>query len=248
MTSLKGLNGTSVSRENSQLSLKQQKPTVALISPIKNEKDPQLSESSHSASTGHHSNSSESSVIYKPSSESGSDHPNIIPNRKEPVNYITAVTDQSPPPPAPQTPKDSSNEADNLHNNDKEANNISYNNIVNREKIDISKDREKDILNHIKEVYLEDKDENLSIEPMRPLLRGYCSTLTLPARQRQYQRVQPDGGSDYCEIALANGYLSDGEILRNTVVMDIGDGYMSEGGSILYARRLQTMPSHLPNG
>ncbi|CAG9856593.1 unnamed protein product [Phyllotreta striolata] len=247
VSSLKELNhSTSVSRESSQISLKQQKPTVALVSPIKNEKDNQLSESSHSASTGHHSNSSESSVIYKPSSESGSDHPNVIPNRKEPVNYITAVTDQSPPPPAPQTPKDSSNEADRLPNNEKEANSISYNNIVNKQKLDMSKEREKDILNHIKEAYLEDKDENLSIEPMRPLLRDYCSTL--PQRQRQYNRVQPDGGSDYCEIALANGYLSDGEILRNTVAMDIGDGYMSEGGAVLYARRLQSIPAHLTNG
>ncbi|XP_050507171.1 protein sickie isoform X2 [Diabrotica virgifera virgifera] len=249
VTSFKIPNSTSISRESSQVSLKQQKAAVALISPIKNEKDTtQLSESSHSASTGHHSNSSESSVIYKPSSESGSECHNIIPNRKEPVNYITAVTDQSPPPPAPQTPKEPPCDENKDQHSDKEINNISYNNLVNREKLDISKETEKDILNHIKDVYLEEKDENLSIEPMRPLLRGYCSTLTLPPRQRQYQRVQPDGGSDYCEISLANGYLSDGEVLRNTVVMDIGDGYLSEGGSILYTRRLQTMPAHLPNG
>ncbi|XP_057665931.1 protein sickie [Diorhabda carinulata] len=249
VSSFKGPNGISVSRESSQVSLKQQKPTVALISPIKTDKDStQLSESSHSASTGHHSNSSESSVIYKPSSESGSECHNIIPNRKEPINYITAVTDQSPPPPAPQTPKDSSNEEVKQQKIDKETNHISYNNILNREKLDLPKETQKDIINHIKDVYLEEKDDNLSIEPMRPLLRGYCSTLTLPPRQRQYQRVQPDGGSDYCEISLANGYLSDGEILRNTVAMDIADGYMSEGGSILYTRRLQTMPAHLPNG
>lgn len=46
--------------------------------------------------------------------------------------------------------------------------------------------------------------ENLNIEPMRPLLRGYCSTLTLPGRQRgPYNRVPAEG--DYCEISLANG-------------------------------------------
>ncbi|XP_074029206.1 sickie isoform X2 [Leptinotarsa decemlineata] len=246
-------NSTGVSRESSQVSLKQHKPAIALVSPIKNEKEStQLSESSHSASTGHHSNSSESSVIYKPSSESGSEHHNVIPNRKDPVTYITAVTDQSPPPPAPQTPKETIKHIDKTQNNcsaDKETKNISYNNIVN-EKLDLSKEIDKVAENHIRDINLEEKEENniLSIEPMRPLLRGYCSTFTLPSRPRQYQRVQPDGGSDYCEISLANGYMSDGEMLRNTQAIDIGDGYMSEGGSVLYARRLQTMPAHMSNG
>lgn len=59
---------------------------MAVVSPIQNEHvnnsnieapSSQLSESSHSASTGQHSNSSESSVIYRPSSESGSEQPKI---------------------------------------------------------------------------------------------------------------------------------------------------------------------------
>lgn len=257
LNSLKTPNSTGVSRESSQVSLKQHKPAIALVSPIKNEKETnQLSESSHSASTGHHSNSSESSVIYKPSSESGSEHHNVIPNRKEPLTYITDVTEQSPPPPAPQTPKEHAKHLDKPHNASAEieTKNISYHDISTREKLDLPKEAEsmhhKKILNHINENPADEKDDNttLCIEPMRPLLRGYCSTLTLPSRQRHYQRVQPDGGSDYCEITLANGYLSDGEILRHTGGMDIGDGYMSEGGSVLYTRRLQTMPAHIPNG
>lgn len=71
-----------ISRDGSQASIAQQ-AKVALVSPMKSDNQ-QLSESS--ASTGQHSNSSESSVIYKPSSESGSDNNNVIPNRKEQVS------------------------------------------------------------------------------------------------------------------------------------------------------------------
>lgn len=199
-----------MSRENSQSSITVSKPAVALVSPMKHE----LSESSHSASTGQHSNSSESSVIYKPSSESSSEH-NIIPNRKEPINYISEI-----PEPNPENKVLINSEiCDNL-------------NILEEQKVQINQN--------------EDESTTLSIEPMRPLLRGYCSTLTLPSRSRV--RVQPDGASDYCEIAMANGYLSDGEMLQNVPRDIMSDGYMSEGGSVLYARRLQTLPAHIPNG
>lgn len=254
-SSFKVPNSAGISRESSQMSLKQHKPTVAMVSPIKNEKDlAHLSESSNSASTGQHSNSSESSVIYKPSSESGSEHHNIIPNRKEPLNYITDVTELSPPPPAPQTPKEFPKKLEEVTQNSNSEKNIktmTYQNNINAKenKVLISEENGSNKLTHIKNATTEEKDDNsLIIEPMKPLIRGYCSTLTLPSRHRHYQRIQPDGGSDYCEISLANGYLSDGEILRNPVAMDIGDGYMSEGGSILYNRRLQTMPAHIPNG
>ncbi|XP_076260420.1 sickie isoform X2 [Rhynchophorus ferrugineus] len=90
--------------------------------------------------------------------------------------------------------------------------------------------------------------DNISIEPMRPLMRDYCSTLTLPGRQRNpYNRVPVDG--DYCEISLTNGYLSESELMRGPNPMEINDGYLSEGGAVLYARRLQNMPTHpVPNG
>lgn len=77
-----------ISRDSSQTSIAQQ-AKVALVSPMKSSDNQQLSESS--ASTGQHSNSSESSVIYKPSSESGSDNNNVIPNRKEQVSFDVKV-------------------------------------------------------------------------------------------------------------------------------------------------------------
>lgn len=204
---------TTISRESSQASIANTKPTVALISPMKNDKDNQLSESSHSASTGHHSNSSESSVIYKPSSESGSDHTNIIPNRKEPLGYLTDISELP-------------------HQDIEKPLNTTVNIIV----------------NHVREGSQgEDELASMNVEPMRPLFRGYCSTLTLPGRSRHYPRV-PDSCADYCEISLANGYLSDGEVLRNPPTRDLCDGYMSEGGAALYARKLQTMPGYIPNG
>lgn len=89
----------------------------------------------------------------------------------------------------------------------------------------------------------EEEAPSLNIEPMRPLLRGYCSTLTLPSRQhgRQYGRL--DGLGDYCEIGIVNGYMSDGEMVKNQARRDLTDGYVSEGGAVLYSRRLQTMPT-----
>lgn len=210
---------TAISRESSQASIAVPKAAVALVSPLKaGEKDNQLSESSHSASTGQHSNSSESSVIYKPSSESGSEQTNVIPNRKEPLGYLTDITEQ---PPTHIQHQDA----------EKPLNTINVNLVV----------------NHVRENSLgDDEPTSMNVEPMRPLFRGYCSTLTLPGRSRHYQRV-PDSSADYCEIALANGYLSDGEVLRNPP-RELCDGYMSEGGAALYARRLQTMPAHIPNG
>lgn len=41
------------------------------------------------------------------------------------------------------------------------------------------------------------------LEPMRPLIRGYCSTLTLQGRQKGLYGNQLEG--DYCEISMANG-------------------------------------------
>lgn len=203
-----------------------------MVSPMPSDAHSLLSESSHSASTGHHSNSSESSVIYKPSSESGSEHPlPVIPNRKEPPGYLSEATEQLPPPPPPPAPQE-------LPPKQPEK---PLNHLKNHLKEGI----------HVRDGSQEEEPTSMNVQPMRPLLRGYCSNLTLPARgpRGHYpQRVQPDGGSDYCEISIANGYLSDGEVLRNPIVRnEICDGYMSEGGT-LYARRLQTMPTHLRNG
>ncbi|KAI4459066.1 steerin [Holotrichia oblita] len=257
----------SVSRESSQASISSKPPTVALVSPMKIEN--QLSESSHSASTGHHSNSSESSVIYKPSSESGSEH-----NKKEESNEqcnnqekIDVNLDEK----SEDEMKLKLNkeiyqnlqhdpiyhQSNNIyHHFQNHQNNISASQLTSNEKNHAYQNK------IIQEIYQEEKqlntaashhvdEEGISVEPMRPLLRGYCSTLTLPAaRPRHYPRVQAvdgSGAADYCEISLVNGYLSDGEVLRNPAARDICDGYMSEGGAVLYARRLQTMPAQMPN-
>lgn len=209
---------STISREGSQGSIATTK--VALVSPIKSG-DNQLSESSHSASTGQHSNSSESSVIYKPSSDSSSEHNNVIPNRKEQPTYFTDVSE------TPTTTSSSPRESPKKH-----------------------QDETAKILNsHTRESSQGDDDSgSINVEPMRPLLRGYCSTLTLPSRQRHYPRLQPDGIADFCEISTGNGYLSDGEMLRNQPNRELCDGYVSEGGAVLYARRMQAGSGHVPNG
>ncbi|CAH1981002.1 unnamed protein product [Acanthoscelides obtectus] len=215
---------TGISRESSQVSLKQHKPAIAMVSPIKNESN--MSESTNSSSTT--GPSSDSSMICKASSESSSEHQSSSPSKK-----LWEVCEE-----AQQTPQSQKGaEKDDQHCDKGKEENISK-----------ESESKEDSLGHIKEEEREDSP-GISIEPMRPLLRGYCSTLTLPSRQRHYHhKVPPDSVSDYCDISIANGYLSDGEILRNTALMDIGDGYLSEGGSVLYARRLQTMPAHLSNG
>ncbi|KRT85586.1 hypothetical protein AMK59_732, partial [Oryctes borbonicus] len=289
------LKSPTVSREGSQASIST-KPTIALVSPMKIEN--QLSESSHSASTGHHSNSSESSVIYKPSSESGSEHNVLVTNRKETLGYLEEVSELPPDNHQSTTKLEITSEKTNDENIDQnnelkpeenmklkpdafipnfphkdiyqnlqhdqlyhQSNNI-YHHFHNYQNNISSSQLTPNEKNHayqnkiIQEIYQEEKqlntashgeEDGINVEPMRPLLRGYCSTLTLPARPRHYPRVQPDGGADYCEISLVNGYLSDGEVLRNPAAREICDGYMSEGGAALYARRLQTMPAQMPN-
>nr|CAI5833708.1 unnamed protein product [Callosobruchus analis] len=223
-TSFKPPSSTGISRESSQVSLKQHKPAIAMVSPIKNESN--MSESTNSSSTT--GPSSDSSMICKASSESSSEYQSSSPSKK--LQDLSEEPQRS-----PQSPKEADKEEQ--HCDKEKEDNISK-----------ESDRREENLGHIKEEEREDSP-GISVEPMRPLLRGYCSTLTLPSRQRHYHhKVPPDCASDYCEVSLANGYLSDGEILRNTAMMDIGDGYMSEGGSVLYTRRLQTMPAHLSNG
>ncbi|CAH1134529.1 unnamed protein product [Ceutorhynchus assimilis] len=305
-----------MSRESSQHSLSNQKPAVAMVTPTKSAdlsctnqkvepaKDNQLSESS-STSTGPQSNSSDSSVIYRPSSESScSEHVNNpIPNRKEPLTYLTDVTMPQPhithhvpleplkeaqevespiksKPMSPTKPAESprlttipnhirqtiSKVGDNQTQLDKDRN-ISMKHIRDQS-FCVPKPVQANGNHNIQDFNLNKQDpvglfgedvmdnvningrelvngENLDIEPMRPLLRGYCSTLTLPGRQRgPYNRVPSDG--DYCEISMANGYLSESELIRGSNPIDISDGYLSEGGSVLYARRVQTQ--NAPNG
>lgn len=49
------------------------------------------------------------------------------------------------------------------------------------------------------------RENNLQVEPMRPLMRGYCSTLTLQGRQKGLYSNGGQLDGDYCEISMANG-------------------------------------------
>lgn len=179
--------------------------------------DSSHSKSTHSSSNGLHSNSSESSVIYRPSSESGSDilhvrngtmsPPNkiIIPNRKidrfaEPVmakencNGVGAHVANGPP-----TVTNANNK---------------FNTVPSK------------MMHMVNGIIYED-EKQMTVMPMRPLLRGYNSHVTLPTRGARGQHIV----SDYCED-VGQGYCSDGDALRKMPVRfsDIENGYMSEGG------------------
>lgn len=49
------------------------------------------------------------------------------------------------------------------------------------------------------------RENNLQVEPMRPLMRGYCSTLTLQGRQKGLYSNGGQSEGDYCEISMTNG-------------------------------------------
>ncbi|KAK9307737.1 hypothetical protein QLX08_001985 [Tetragonisca angustula] len=184
--------------------------TVAMVSPMPSISD-LMSESSHSNSnsTGQ-SNSSDSSVIYRPSSESGSEI-KTIPNRK----------------------------------------------------IDTTFEQMEKVLSESSTCgggSMGDDEAEMTVKPMQPLLRGYTpgarALQTLPSRTtaRQYTILHSSShhhvGHDYADIDVASGYLSDGEVLRGGMTVgsrtlsDLCDGYMSEGGASLYARRINPSYGH----
>lgn len=78
-------------------------------------------------------------------------------------------------------------------------------------------------------IFEEEKQSITVVPPMRPLLRGYSSHVTLPTRGTRGQHLV----SEYCDD-IGQGYCSDGDALRKvpptTRCSDIENGYMSEGG------------------
>lgn len=72
-----------------------------------------------------------------------------------------------------------------------------------------------------------EEEKQMTIMPMRPLLRGYNSHVTLPTRGARGQHIV----SDYCDD-VGQGYCSDGDALKKMPVRfsDIENGYLSEGG------------------
>lgn len=170
--------------------------------------DSSHSKSTHSSSNGLHSNSSESSVIYRPSSESGSDalyiksvglaaspNKNVIPNRK--------IDNFAQPMVVPAT----------CHK---------FNTVPSK-------------MLHANGIIFEE-EKQMTVMPMRPLLRGYNSHVTLPTRGTRGQHLV----SEYCED-IGQGYCSDGDALRKIPIRyaDIDNGYMSEGsGAGIHAKHV----------
>lgn len=244
------------------------------------------SNSTHSASTGAHSNSSDGSVIYRPSSESGSEmvkirHNPIIPNRKVDITaqFITELIPESQ---LNEIKKKMYAEEDSMKRNHMKS-------IEEERKTKkLENVRSCDSPIHNRENSLGEEDNpSMNVLPMRPLLRGYNSHLTLPARSspsvgmkngiapgyphhantvkanfgrenmnsnyppRNGQYGFTSSGSDYCDLDIAAGYMSEGDCVRRLGSVeaererararagDILDGYMSEGGASLYARRVQ---------
>lgn len=74
-----------------------------------------------------------------------------------------------------------------------------------------------------------EEEKQMTVVPMRPLLRGYNSHLTLPTRGNRNQHNAYDYNDD-----MSQGYCSDGDALRKVPVRysDIENGYMSEGGGV----------------
>lgn len=83
-----------------------------------------------------------------------------------------------------------------------------------------------------------EEDKQMTVMPMRPLLRGYNSHVTLPTRGARGQHIV----SDYCED-IGQGYCSDGDALKKMPVRfsDIDNGYMSEGGGGMHGKNLNSI-------
>lgn len=245
------------SREQSNLSKEiSQKQTLA-VSPMpvvnSGNQNPtsQMSESSHSNSThsttGQQSNSSDGSVIYRPSSESGSEiskTSNVTPNKRLDMNttYINDVINEA---------EISEKEAAQNRITDKSLTKPIFE--LNRTLTEYDKnDSRSSTPSHCRDNSLgEDENPLMNVLPMRPLLRGYNSHLTLPMRTNGLAQKNIPGyphhantvkanfgrenmtirermnygpgfsNPDYCDLEIASGYMSDGDCLRRINVSDM---------------------------
>lgn len=166
-----------------------------------------MTDSIHSASTNNHShsNSSESSVIYRPSaSESGSEfyhsnvpmqHRNPIPNRK--LDHFN----------------------DPLLTNGHKFNTIPS-------KLNGGGGSSNQMATTIFEA---DKQQGAAM-PLRSIMRNYNSHVTLPTRGTRGGQHLVNGYYD----ENGQGYCSDGDALRKTPIRytDVENGYLSEGGGV----------------
>lgn len=188
------------------------------------------SKSTHSSSNGPMSNSSESSIIYRPSSESGvSDTMSMRHNTSmSPQSKILlanrakldrfGVNDQIGVNvmmiKAPSNGSIASSASSSIAGISQPTSNVNKFNTVPSK-----------MMQNINGIIYEE-EKHMTVVPMRPLLRGYNSHLTLPTRGNRNHMA-----SDYSDD-LSQGYCSDGDALRKVPVRysDIENGYMSEGG------------------
>lgn len=253
------INALPFSREQSNVSKEvSQKQTLAVSPmPVVNS-GPNLnslmSESSHSNSThsttGQQSNSSDGSVIYRPSSESGSEASkvnNLTTNKRLDMNaaYINDVINEA---------EISEKEAAQKRPVDRSAPKPMFD--PNKTLTEYEKnDSRSSTPSHCRDNSLGD-DENplMNVVPMRPLLRGYNSHLTLPmrtsglaqknvpgyphhantvkanfGRENMSLRERMNYGAgfsnpDYCDLEIASGYMSDGDCLRRINISEADCG------------------------
>ncbi|XP_069694202.1 protein sickie isoform X2 [Periplaneta americana] len=204
--------------------------SVALVSPMPSvtasENSSSMSESSYSNSTGQsNSNSSDSSVIYRPSSESGSEMGKPVSRKIETTfdSLDKVITQESP----HVQPRETSFGEEEATMNVKPMQPLlrGYTGGLTSSGPNI----------HMSCMGMQNKQSmkcfNYAqhLDPMLDIKRGVG-----------------DGGygdPDYSNIEVVSGYLSDGDMLRSSVshpLSDLCDGYMSEGGASLVARRLHS--------
>ncbi|VVC91796.1 unnamed protein product, partial [Leptidea sinapis] len=204
----------------------------------------QMTESSHSNSTGQHSNSSDGSVIYKPSSESGSEiSRNHVTSPKKDMNstYINNVINE-----AELSEKEAALNRSNTSPAVKQALDLNRT-LVEGDR----RDSRSSTPSHCRDNSLGEDDPMMNVMPMRPLLRGYNSHLTLPMRTSGLTQKNNSGyphhantvkanfgreniairerlnfspgfsNPDYCDLDIASGYMSDGDCLRRINISEV---------------------------
>ncbi|XP_028173965.1 protein sickie isoform X6 [Ostrinia furnacalis] len=244
------------SREQSNLSKEMSQKQTLAVSPMVNVANQtgtsQMSESSHSNSThsttGQHSNSSDGSVIYRPSSESGSEMSkaphSMASNKRLDMNttYINDVINEA------EISEKEAAQKRLLETTLKQQFDQHNRTLTDQIK---SNDSRSSTPSHCRDNSLgEDENPLMNVLPMRPLLRGYNSHLTLPMRTSGLTQKNIPGyphhantvkanfgrenmginygpgfsNPDYCDLEIASGYMSDGDCLRRININDMDCG------------------------
>uniref|UniRef100_A0A182YFX4 Protein sickie n=1 Tax=Anopheles stephensi TaxID=30069 RepID=A0A182YFX4_ANOST len=222
--------------------------------------DSMHSNSTQGASMGQHStNSSETSsvVAYRPSSESGSEQLLQSPQKLHPSNGSAGPLVYGGQPDVNLNNGSNNGSSSpghvfhngngNLHhssNNNHNSNTANNNNNLNKFHTVPTKmlNCSSPVAGNQTTIY-EQEEKQITVLPMRPLLRGYNSHVTLPTRgTRGHHPHHPQVhhhhqlmAADYCEDfgGPGGGYCSDGDALRKIPARysdNIDNGYLSEGG------------------